>query len=159
MIDRETVPTSLLGIANRAKTDPKHRFRNLYGELNEAYLLDCWSRIRKDAACGVDGVSAKDYEQNLGGNVRNLVGRLKRKMYRARLVRRRYIPKGKGKRRPLGIPAAAVRTLPEALDATPEVVVSAGEYRLVGSPVRVAGYQPDYRPPPALDEFGESQSS
>jgi CoA:oxalate CoA-transferase len=55
--------------------------------------------------------------------------------------------------RPLGIPAAAVRSLPEALDATPEVTVTAGDYRLVGSPVRVVGYQPDYLPPPALDEF------
>jgi hypothetical protein len=48
------------------------------------------------------------------------------------------------------VPAAAVRTLPEALDATPEVVVSAGDFRLVGSPIHVEGYQPDYRPPPEL---------
>ncbi|MCB0940131.1 MAG: CoA transferase [Mycobacterium sp.] len=65
--------------------------------------------------------------------------------------------------RPLGIPAAAVRSLPEALDATPDMVVTAGEYRLVGSPVKVDGYRPDYRPPPALDEFGlesgDAQSS
>ncbi|BBY05719.1 CaiB/BaiF CoA transferase family protein [Mycobacterium noviomagense] len=53
--------------------------------------------------------------------------------------------------RPLGVPAAAVRTLPEALNATPEMVVTAGDFRLVGSPVRIAGYQPDYRPPPELD--------
>ena len=50
--------------------------------------------------------------------------------------------------RPLGIPAAAVRTLPEALEATPEVVVTAGDFRLVGSPIHVDGYDPDYRPPP-----------
>ena len=50
--------------------------------------------------------------------------------------------------RPLGVPAAAVRSLPEALAATPNMVVQAGEFRLVGSPVRVAGYEPDYRPPP-----------
>ena len=56
--------------------------------------------------------------------------------------------------KPLGIPAAAVRTLPEALDALPEIVVSAGRYRLVGSSIRVAGYEPDYRPPPALGEHG-----
>jgi CoA:oxalate CoA-transferase len=54
--------------------------------------------------------------------------------------------------KPLGIPAAAVRTLPEALDALPEVIVSAGEYRLVGSSIKVDGYQPDYRPPPALGQ-------
>ncbi|ORB28273.1 CaiB/BaiF CoA transferase family protein [Mycolicibacterium parafortuitum] len=53
---------------------------------------------------------------------------------------------------PLGIPAAAVRTLPEALDAMPEVVVGAGDFRLVRSPIRIAGYEPEYRPAPKLDE-------
>ncbi len=56
--------------------------------------------------------------------------------------------------KPLGIPVAAVRTLAEALDALPELVVSAGEYRLVGSSIKVDGYTPDYRPPPALGEHG-----
>ncbi|WP_327432369.1 CaiB/BaiF CoA transferase family protein [Streptomyces sp. NBC_01236] len=56
--------------------------------------------------------------------------------------------------RPLGIPAAAVRTLSESLTATPEAVVRAGGFRLVGSSVRVAGYEPDYRPPPRLGEHG-----
>ncbi|TDK89719.1 CoA transferase [Mycobacterium paragordonae] len=56
-----------------------------------------------------------------------------------------------GRLRPLGVPAAAVRSLPEALEATPEVVVQAGDMRLVGSPIRVWGYQPDYRPPPTLE--------
>ena len=53
----------------------------------------------------------------------------------------------------LGIPVAAVRSLPEALDATPEMVVTAGEFRLVGGSVKVTGYTPDYRPPPAFDEM------
>lgn len=53
--------------------------------------------------------------------------------------------------RPLGVPAAAVRSLPEALAATPEVVVSAGDMRLVGSPIHIWGYQPEYRPPPKLE--------
>ena len=56
--------------------------------------------------------------------------------------------------RPLGFPAAAVRTLPEALEATPEVVVTAGDFRLVGSPIKVSGFKPDYAPPPRLDEHG-----
>ena len=60
--------------------------------------------------------------------------------------------------RPLGIPAAAVRTLPEALEATPEAVVTAGDFRLVGSPIRIDGYEPDYRPPPLLDEHGDVEA-
>jgi len=56
--------------------------------------------------------------------------------------------------RPLGIAAAAVRTLPEALEATPEMIVRAGDYRLVAGPVRVVGYEPAHRPPPRLGEHG-----
>ncbi len=54
--------------------------------------------------------------------------------------------------RPLGIPVSAVRTLPEALAAIPEVLVTAGEFQLVGSPIRIAGFEPEYRAAPQLDE-------
>ncbi|TDC56780.1 CoA transferase [Actinomadura sp. KC345] len=54
--------------------------------------------------------------------------------------------------RPLGVPAAAVRTLPEALAAAPETIVTAGRFRLVRCPVRVTGHEPDHRPPPRLGE-------
>jgi CoA:oxalate CoA-transferase len=63
--------------------------------------------------------------------------------------------------RPLGIPVAAVRTLPEALEAAPEAVIAAGDFRLVRSPIRIGGYEPDYRPPPLLDQHRDvaAQSS
>ena len=100
---KQTVQTYLQAIANKAKSQPKYRFRNLYGMLNEDMLQDSWRFIRKDAAFGVDRVSAQEYEQDLGDNIRQLVERLKGKRYRAKLVRRQYIPKGNGKLRPLGI--------------------------------------------------------
>lgn len=56
--------------------------------------------------------------------------------------------------RRLGIPAAAVRSVPEALAEADEMVVSAGEFRLVGSPIRVDGYEPGYGSPPRLGEHG-----
>jgi CoA:oxalate CoA-transferase len=59
--------------------------------------------------------------------------------------------------RPLGVPAAAVATLPQALAAAPELIVNAGQYRQVGSPVRIAGYQPAYRPAPELGEHGAGE--
>ncbi|MGG7104178.1 CaiB/BaiF CoA transferase family protein [Rhodococcus sp. 24CO] len=57
--------------------------------------------------------------------------------------------------RPLGVPASAVRSLPDALNAIPEAIVTAGDYRLIGSPIRVAGYEPEYGPPPLLGEHGD----
>lgn len=98
------MPTSLRGIASRARNDPKARFRDVYRLLNEANLRECFYGLRKDAAPGVDRVTFADYEQNLDSNLADLVDRLKRQRYHARLVRRKYIPKGDGKRRPLGIP-------------------------------------------------------
>jgi group II intron reverse transcriptase/maturase len=74
-------------------------------------LYRCWQRIRKNAAYGVDQVSAEDYGKHLTGNIRELVDRLKRKSYRARLIRRHYIPKGNGKMRPLGIPVVEDKLL------------------------------------------------
>ena len=99
---KETVQTSLQGIAKKATEHRKYRFRNLYTMLNQEMLLDSWRFIRKEAAYGVDRVSAWEYEQNLEGNVQELVERLKRKAYRAKLIRRQYIPKGDGGERPLG---------------------------------------------------------
>jgi RNA-directed DNA polymerase len=103
--------TSLEAIAKKAASDKKHRFQNLYGLLNEAYLKDCWKGINKKSAVGVDGVSARAYEENLEANVQDLVERLKQKRYRAPLVRRHYIPKEPGKMRPLGIPATEDKLL------------------------------------------------
>ena len=97
--------TSLRGIADRAKKDGKARFGNLYGLLNEANLRECFYRLKRGAAPGVDGVTFHEYEKELPANIRDLVGRLKGKRYKAKLVRRKHIPKAGGKTRPLGIPA------------------------------------------------------
>ena len=98
-------PTSLRGLANKAKADKQHRFRDLYRCLDAEMLLHCWGDLNKGAASGVDGVTAKAYAGNLHANIEALAERLRSKRYRAKLVRRCYIPKENGKERPLGIPA------------------------------------------------------
>lgn len=140
MKERKLVQTSLLAIANKAKSEKRYRFRNLYKELNEELLLDSWRLLRKDAALGVDRVSATEYEANLAENIRQLVERLKRKRYRARLVRRHYIPKGNGGMRPLGIPATedkllqlAVKRLLEAIYEQDFLSCSYGYRPVVGA--------------------------
>ena len=106
---------TLRGIANKAKRLKKYRFFNLYTMLNEENLLDSWRYVKKNVACGVDKVSALEFEQDLEGHVQTLVEVLKRKGYRAKLVRRQYIPKGKGKFRQLGIPATIDKLLQVAV--------------------------------------------
>jgi group II intron reverse transcriptase/maturase len=85
-------------------------------------LRDSWRDIRKSAAYGVDRVSAAEYEQDLDGNIHQLVEELKRKRYRAKNVRRVYIPKGNGKLRPLGIPATQDKLLQIAVKRILEAI-------------------------------------
>ena len=97
--------TSLQGIAIKARANGKHRFQNLYRWLNASFLHTCWKVLNKDAASGIDEVTAQAYEEDLTANIQSLAERLRTKRYRAKLVRRSYIPKENGKERPLGIPA------------------------------------------------------
>ncbi|HEY90630.1 MAG TPA: group II intron reverse transcriptase/maturase [Dehalococcoidia bacterium] len=110
----ERKQTSLRGIANKAKVEKGHRFRDLYGCLNAEFLMDCWQNLNQKAASGIDGISASAYAENLQSNIEALAGRLKSKKYRAKLIRRRYIPKGDGKERPLGIPVIEDKLVQQA---------------------------------------------
>lgn len=104
-------PTSLRGIAIKAKVEGNHRFQDLYRCLNESFIIRCWRELNKQAAAGVDDITATAYAENLEANIQSLVDRLKTNRYRAKLVRRCYIPKENGKERPLGIPALEDRLL------------------------------------------------
>jgi RNA-directed DNA polymerase len=95
--------TSLRGIAKRAKEAPKHRFGNLYSLLNESNLRWCCGQLNRKAAPGIDGQDWEAFDANLSDNIREIAISLKEKRYKAKLVRRRYIPKAGGKQRPLGI--------------------------------------------------------
>ena len=133
--------TSLRGISNRAAKDKEHRFGNLYGLLDENFLKWCFWQLKRDAAPGVDQVDFYEYQANLDENIADLVKRLKQKNYRAKLVRRQYIPKINGKLRPLGIPATddkvlqfAVAKILEAIYEEDFLDVSYG-YRLRTGPL------------------------
>jgi RNA-directed DNA polymerase len=116
-------PTFLRAIAEKASTNKQHRFGGLYRWLNKEVLRQSFFLLRRDAASGVDGVTFEAYQENLEANLEDLVGRLKRKAYRAKLVRRKYIPKGNtGKLRPLGIPALEDKLLQVAVTQILQVI-------------------------------------
>jgi len=97
--------TSLQAIAIKAGERPKHRFQNLYKELNMELLWAGYERLNRKAAPGVDGQTWKEYQNELLPRLSGLVSRLKEGRYKTQLIKRVYIPKGNGKERPLGIPA------------------------------------------------------
>jgi group II intron reverse transcriptase/maturase len=107
--------TTMQGITNKAKLKPEHRFRDLYRILNEESLREAFHRLKKGKAAGVDKITVEEYEKDLDGNIAEVVEQLKKKSYKAKLVRRTYIPKGKGKKRPLGIPATSDKMVQTAV--------------------------------------------
>lgn len=97
--------TKLNLIAEIARKDRKCKFNNLAHNLNVTNLKECFYLLKKNKAPGIDGVRFEEYEQHLRQNLENLVFRMKQFSYRPQPVKRVYIPKSNGKRRPLGIPA------------------------------------------------------
>lgn len=107
--------TSLRRIAKKAKEDPKYKFGNLYGMLNFSNLYDCFGKMNRKAAPGVDQQNYYDFMVDLDDNVKELVEQLKHKSYKAKLIRRVHIPKDDGKTRALGLPVVADKLLQTAV--------------------------------------------
>ena len=95
-----------------AKRAPGRRFHALYDHIGRSDVLqEAWKRVRRNrGAAGIDGQSISDVEQ-LGVEhfLEELGTELRAGKYRSKVVRRRYIPKADGKKRPLGIPTVRDR--------------------------------------------------
>ena len=108
-------------LAKTASEHPDHRFTNLYDLLH----WDCWMHISAERVLarpgsqtdGVDGQTRKAFKADYERQMTTLIDQLKRKTYQSQPVRRVYIPKHDGKKRPLGIPALRDRIVQEALRA------------------------------------------
>jgi len=79
-------------------------FTALNHYLDMDWMREAYARTRKDGATGADGQTAEAYAENLEGNLLVLRVRLKNGRYQAPPVRRTFIQKADGTRRPLGIP-------------------------------------------------------
>lgn len=102
----ETVQNKLVLLHQRAKENRRKRFNCLMHHIwNPETLKQAYKSIKSSAAPGVDGQTYKEYGEKMEQNLADLSARLRKKRYRAKPVRRAYIPKGDGKSRPLGIPA------------------------------------------------------
>lgn len=103
--------TSLKDIERKARYKENHKFKNLYGLLNRWNLGQSWYYINKRASKGIDKIDAKEFEENLTQEVIKLEKELINGAYRTNLVRRTYIDKLNGDKRPLGIPTVRDKLL------------------------------------------------
>jgi RNA-directed DNA polymerase len=116
------MPTSLWAIADKARVSKQHRFGGLARLLTPGNLKRSFGRLKKKAAPGVDKVTWQEYQRDLDANVERLGERLKANQYRAGLVRRKYIPKPNGKRRPLGLLKIEDKTVQRAATSVVEAI-------------------------------------
>jgi RNA-directed DNA polymerase len=91
-------------IAELARSKRGTALTLLHHLIDLEWMCEAYDLTRKDGATGIDGVTAERYEANLEANLLDLLGRIKSGRYKAPAVRRAYIPKADGSRRPLGIP-------------------------------------------------------
>ena len=99
-----TTSTKQQWIAEQARTHPEWVFTTLHHLVDDEWMREAYHRTRKDGASGIDGVTAEDYEKALDLNLEDLMNRIKSGSYFAPPVRRHYVPKADGMKRPLGIP-------------------------------------------------------
>ena len=89
----------------REKSAKYPRVENLMHNVNEETLMSEHRKQNRKKAVGVDGVSKDQYDENAKENIRELVERMKKFQYKPLPVKRVYIPKANGKKRPLGLPS------------------------------------------------------
>lgn len=106
-------------LSQKAKAEPKFRFYALYDRIyRQDMLWAAWEKVRGNGGeAGLDGVSIEAIEkapEGAEGLVDRLHQELRTKTYKPKAVRRVYIDKPEGGKRPLGIPTVGDRVVQTA---------------------------------------------
>jgi RNA-directed DNA polymerase len=106
-------------LSQKAKQEAKFRFYALYDRMYRRDVLwAAWEKVKANGGKGgVDGLSIEAIENAAGGAerlVEELHQELLTKSYKPKAVRRVYIEKPDGKKRPLGIPTVRDRVVQTA---------------------------------------------
>jgi RNA-directed DNA polymerase len=128
LVPREKVRQLQRRLWAGAKRAPGRRFHALYDQIwRDDILREAWERVRRNrGAAGVDSQSIRDVEQSgVESFLEELGSELRTGEYRPSLVRRRYIPKADGRKRPLGIPTVRDRVAQMAAKLVLEPVFEA----------------------------------
>ena len=99
----EIISTQLRQIAEQAIEHPDRVFTTLVHHMDVDFLREAYHRLRKDGAAGLSGITVKDYGRELEANLIELHERLREQRYVAPLIKRVWLEKEGGKKRPIGI--------------------------------------------------------
>jgi group II intron reverse transcriptase/maturase len=111
----ETTWSGLARIREAAKRNPKLKFTSLMHHITIDTLREAYKALKRDAAPGVDEVTWKEYGEGIEEQLRELYDRVQNGRYRAKPSKRKWIPKGDGRQRPLGIAALEDKIVQQAL--------------------------------------------
>jgi RNA-directed DNA polymerase len=139
------VASELDRVRQAARADRDVRLNALLHHVSVERLRAAYWALNPKAATGVDGVTWRDYGEDLEANLRDLHGRVHRGAYRARPARRVLIPKPDGRQRPLGVAALEDKLLQRAVV---EVLNAVYEQDFLGFSY---GFRPGRSPHDALD--------
>lgn len=144
--DSHNLPNAMERIRQAASRDKRLRLTTLWHHVyNIEHLRKAYFSLKRDAAPGVDGETWRHYGEDLEGNLQGLADRLKRGAYRAKPVRRSFIPKPDGRQRPLGVTVLEDKI---AQRATVEVLNAIYEADFLGFSY---GFRPGRKPHDALN--------
>jgi group II intron reverse transcriptase/maturase len=98
-----------------AEAYPDLAFTSLAHWIDVSLLRKSFNQLRKNESTGVDKVTAKQYAEDLAQNLYNLYQRLRRGQYVALPVKRIWLDKEDGKKRPIGITALEDKIVQKAV--------------------------------------------
>src|ERR1700730_10222966 len=94
----------------------KRKIHSLTGRITLTLMEESLKAVERNrGAAGIDKVTIELYKRLVCTNLRDLMRKLKDRSYVPKPLRRVYIPKGKGKVRPLGIPTVQCRIAPQVV--------------------------------------------